>query len=51
MYFKEEGLEEAHVMLLVSVYHFTECCVQCNGVKCLRSSVHRAATISFLILV
>jgi len=33
-------------MLLVKVYHFTECCVQYNGVKCLRSSVHRAATVS-----
>lgn len=44
-------------MLLVIVYHetfniqkvrnFTECCVKCNGVNYLRSSVHRAATASF----
>jgi len=50
-------VEQAHLMLLVIMYHetfniqkvkyFTECCVQCNGVKYLRSSVHRAATAGF----
>jgi hypothetical protein len=52
------GVIEVHVMLLVIVYHesfniqkvkirFAECCVQCNVLKYLRSSVHRAATAGF----
>ena len=32
-------------MFLLRVYHFTECCVYCNGVNCLWSSVHRTATV------